>query len=231
MNFKFLVAAIVGVGLGMLVIGLLAFFPSIIAAGACWILTGLVYYSTVSSEKELESTLSSLEKSLLTHIIGTILEEMEMKENIRIFFYPSENTNPRIVLGHIELPPPHTKNVPDRFYFRDPRGNIYLTIPSMLDFLDTTLETGSLEVAERQVDTILNDLGAAERVSLIETPEGNIVAAINPRKDLKVLPVPTNTFTNIVGTVISGTLQQPIELVDFEETGEEYRLHFAVIAP
>lgn len=231
MDFRLFAAAVVGVGSGMLIAGLLAFYPSLMAAGACWILTGLVYYSTASSEKELELKVYRLEKKLLTRAIGIILEEMEMKENIRIFFYPSEDTNPVVVLGHSELPPPHAKKVPDRFYFRDREGNIYLAIPSMLDFLDTILETGALDTAERQIDAILNDLGVAERVSLTETPEGNIVVAVVPRRDIRVLPEPTNPVTNMVGTIISGTLQQPVELVDFEEAGEEYRLHFAVISP
>ena len=229
MNSKLAVPLLLGVGAGILAAGVLALSPSLAAAGVAWILAGLVFYSVESAEGEMELSLHEVERSLLRSVVKSLMAELELSENARVYFYPSRNGFPRVLIGPPELPPPSSRRVPQGLYVKDAAGNFYLSLPSILDYVEATIENGGIDVARQQAYNVLNELGTIERIEFTERPDGSIQVLFTPRKGLVPSLDPTDIFVNTIGTVTAGTLDRPLELVEFQKSSGAYRLALSVI--
>ncbi|RLG05457.1 MAG: hypothetical protein DRN68_08675, partial [Thaumarchaeota archaeon] len=103
-------------------------------------------------------------------------------------------------------------------------GYLFLRLPSMLSMLPN-IEVGSasryLEV-EPILSSILKEYGLASDVKVVEKPDGVAEVHVRPRRGIEVDNDPRNIVVNFVGSIVSESLDEVLELRSVERGENGY---------
>lgn len=230
MAAKGLIAAITGIGLSLLTVGLLAWSTSLISAGSGILMVGVISYATIRSEEELRKTRSEIEARFYKELFKILMEEFELYEDRAIYFVPGSNSDfPSLLISHKKIKPP--RKVFNRMFF-EYDGGLFARLPSITLALEVPMSrVSNIPELESAIFTTLRDLGLANDVKTVERPDGVIIVDITPRRDVEIEEEPYDLTVNLVGSLVAEGLSSTFTLSRIEKTDKRtYRFYFERVA-
>ena len=227
-----LLALPLGLGLALLIVGLTIWSTRLIAVGSGILVLGVVSYVAIRSELELKKVSSRFETNFYENVLRLMLEEFELYDENTIYFLPSSlGGESSILISHKNIDPPiDLKTIPKRLFFEH-NGVFYIRFPSIISMLSayTVSRTNNVSEVESQLDSFLKDLGLISSIKIVEKPDGTLIVDTVPSKDVVINDVPTNSFLNLTGSIISDSLNSILQFIKVERNGDIYRIYFRMI--
>lgn len=206
--------------------------PFLTAVFLSWVVVGLVYVSILS--RGLGGGLNPLlileaYETSITHL----LEEFGLYD-IEPFFVPSKYSKEPVMIipssGEFKFSP-----VPRRLIIYG-EGEYALRVETFGTAISRKLgdiSGGDISAAENTLKLILvNDMNLADDIIVSESSAGDEIAVEISRPVLKhkeELVVAANIYLQIVGTIISETIQKIIRLIKFESGNKQLTFKFLIV--